>query len=160
MGSSRTRARARVPCIGRRILNHCATREALLFSHSLGGILLGLGVCSSPLSPGLPCDLLLLLVPSSGSPFRLAGGLNFVTRSAARRLSQVLVPPPCPPLRVLLQPRCSPLCKGACSSAPGPSRPETRLPPRLCLVNFWSFLRAWFRLGIFLRSSRFGQVSQ
>ena len=29
MGSSQTRARTRVPCIGRRILNHCATREAL-----------------------------------------------------------------------------------------------------------------------------------
>ena len=29
VGSSRTRARTRVPCIGRRILNHCATREAL-----------------------------------------------------------------------------------------------------------------------------------
>ena len=27
MGSSQTRARTRVPCIGRRILNHCATRE-------------------------------------------------------------------------------------------------------------------------------------
>ena len=27
MGSSWTRARTRVPCIGRRILNHCATRE-------------------------------------------------------------------------------------------------------------------------------------
>ena len=29
MGSSQTRARTRVPCIGRQILNHCATREAL-----------------------------------------------------------------------------------------------------------------------------------
>ena len=29
VGSSRTRARTRVPCIGRRILNHCATREVL-----------------------------------------------------------------------------------------------------------------------------------
>ena len=29
VGSSRTRDRTRVPCIGRRILNHCATREAL-----------------------------------------------------------------------------------------------------------------------------------
>ena len=29
MGSSRTRARTRVPCIGRLILNHCATREVL-----------------------------------------------------------------------------------------------------------------------------------
>ena len=28
VGSSRTRDRTRVPCIGRRILNHCATREA------------------------------------------------------------------------------------------------------------------------------------
>ena len=31
VGSSRTRARTRVPCIGRRILNHCATREAREF---------------------------------------------------------------------------------------------------------------------------------
>ena len=30
MGSSRTRTRTRVPCIGRRILNHCTTKEALL----------------------------------------------------------------------------------------------------------------------------------
>ena len=30
VGSSRTRDRTRVPCIGRRILNHCATREARL----------------------------------------------------------------------------------------------------------------------------------
>ena len=29
VGSSRTRVRTRVPCIGRRILNHCATRKAL-----------------------------------------------------------------------------------------------------------------------------------
>ena len=36
VGSSRARARTRVPCIGRRILNHCATREALcyFFIHS------------------------------------------------------------------------------------------------------------------------------
>ena len=27
VGSSGTRARTRVPCIGRQILNHCATRE-------------------------------------------------------------------------------------------------------------------------------------
>ena len=30
VGSSQTRARTRVPCIGRQIPNHCATREALL----------------------------------------------------------------------------------------------------------------------------------
>ena len=29
VGSFQTRARTRVPCIGRQILNHCATREAL-----------------------------------------------------------------------------------------------------------------------------------
>ena len=29
VGSSRTTARTRVPCLGRQILNHCATREAL-----------------------------------------------------------------------------------------------------------------------------------
>ena len=32
VGSSQTRAQTRVPCIGRQILNHCATREA---PHSL-----------------------------------------------------------------------------------------------------------------------------
>ena len=32
VGSSQTRARTRVPCIGRQILNHSATREAL-FNH-------------------------------------------------------------------------------------------------------------------------------
>ena len=31
MGSSQTRARTRVPRIGRQTLNHCATREALFF---------------------------------------------------------------------------------------------------------------------------------
>ena len=32
VGSSQTRARIHVPCIGRQILNHCATREAPLFT--------------------------------------------------------------------------------------------------------------------------------
>ena len=38
VGSSQTRARTRVPCIGRQTPNHCATREALLlfyFSYKL-----------------------------------------------------------------------------------------------------------------------------
>ena len=35
VGSSQTRARTRVPCIGRRILNHCTTREALQLSFRL-----------------------------------------------------------------------------------------------------------------------------
>ena len=29
VGSSQTRARTRVPCIGRQILNHCATRKPI-----------------------------------------------------------------------------------------------------------------------------------
>ena len=35
VGSSQTRARTRVPCIGRQILNHCATREAPRFFKKL-----------------------------------------------------------------------------------------------------------------------------
>ena len=31
VGSSQTRARTHVPCIGRQIVNHCATREVLSF---------------------------------------------------------------------------------------------------------------------------------
>ena len=31
VGSSQTRARTRVPCIGRQTPNHCATREALIY---------------------------------------------------------------------------------------------------------------------------------
>ena len=35
VGSSQTRAQTRVPCIGRRILNHCTTREALRWYFSV-----------------------------------------------------------------------------------------------------------------------------
>ena len=40
VGSSQTRARTRVPCIGRQILNHCATREApnILFTYHIESI--------------------------------------------------------------------------------------------------------------------------
>ena len=41
VGSSQTRARTRVPCIGRRILNHCATREA---PYSIFLMLLGIAI--------------------------------------------------------------------------------------------------------------------
>ena len=33
VGSSQIRARTRVPCIGRQVLNHCATREALALTY-------------------------------------------------------------------------------------------------------------------------------
>ena len=35
VGSSQTRARTRVPCISRQILNHCTTREALVLDFCL-----------------------------------------------------------------------------------------------------------------------------
>ena len=35
VGSSQTRARTRIPCIGRQILNHCATREAPKISFNI-----------------------------------------------------------------------------------------------------------------------------
>ena len=41
MGSSQTRARTRVLCIGRQILNHCATREALFADFLIVAILAG-----------------------------------------------------------------------------------------------------------------------
>ena len=40
MGSSQPRARTCVPCIGRRILHHCATREALVIYFRILFILL------------------------------------------------------------------------------------------------------------------------
>ena len=42
VGSSQTRARIRVPCIGRRILNHCTTREAPLYLTYPHGCLLSI----------------------------------------------------------------------------------------------------------------------
>ena len=51
VGSSRTGARTRVPCIGRQTLNHCATREAL--PHPLNTQLLSiLPVCFCDYSHG------------------------------------------------------------------------------------------------------------
>ena len=39
VGSSQTRARTRVPCIGRQILNHCANREAPDVVFKMAGVL-------------------------------------------------------------------------------------------------------------------------
>ena len=35
VGSSQTRARTRVPCVGRQILNHCTTREAPILAFNI-----------------------------------------------------------------------------------------------------------------------------
>ena len=48
VGSSQTRAQTRVPCTGRRIIKHCATREvpvSALLTFGLGNYLGGAGVC-------------------------------------------------------------------------------------------------------------------
>ena len=47
VGSSQTRDRTRVPCIGRRILNHCTTKEAYLFRICLKSFKIGLS-CPLP----------------------------------------------------------------------------------------------------------------
>ena len=62
VGSSRTRARTRVPCIGRRILKHCTAREApkstfrRSFSSAAGGArsLPQLPPARPPVGPGPP----------------------------------------------------------------------------------------------------------
>ena len=53
VGSSQTRARTRVPCIGRQTLNHCATREApfLFFFAQLPGLSFEFGPASACRSP-------------------------------------------------------------------------------------------------------------
>ena len=70
VGSSRTRTRTRVPCIGRRILNHCAMREALsclIFKMRLLMPLLAerllLGLERMPMKDGTQWSLWCQLVP-------------------------------------------------------------------------------------------------
>ena len=48
VGSSRTRARTRVPCIGRQILNHCATRGVPSGLFHMTNMLPSLSVCMCP----------------------------------------------------------------------------------------------------------------
>ena len=47
VGSSQTRARTRVPCIGRQTLNHCATGEALIFFYLSGFWFIHVNACIS-----------------------------------------------------------------------------------------------------------------
>ena len=56
VGSSQTRARTHVPCIGRQILNHCATRETQLWSFLTAASQNKYGWCSgtSPRAPPPP----------------------------------------------------------------------------------------------------------
>ena len=60
--SSQTRARTRVPCIGRQILNHCATREAPLLFIILFLAALGLRCCTRAFSSCGKWGLLFVVV--------------------------------------------------------------------------------------------------
>ena len=80
VGSSQTRARTRVPCIGRRILNNCAIREALpwlFFSGRSGtpgwGRYLRVSPCSVRSPQGSPA---LLPEPAGLSVWRPTGRLG------------------------------------------------------------------------------------
>ena len=94
VGSSQTRARTRVPCIGRQVLNHCATREApkigifnLLIYLFIGLRWVFIAVCRLPLvaaSTGFSLQWLLLLW-SMGS--RCVGFSSCGSRALERRLS-------------------------------------------------------------------------
>ena len=77
VGSSQTRARARVPCIGRQTLNHCATREApgfiflfFIFKDSLLNIYLFVYLLAAS---GLSCRMWDLPLQRAGSSLRCAG---------------------------------------------------------------------------------------
>ena len=62
-GSSQTRGRTRIPCIGRQILNHCATREALRDIFLL--------FCCSPFLSSAPRQIILQFLGcgfTSGTP--------------------------------------------------------------------------------------------
>ena len=74
VGSSRSRAWTCVPCIGRRILNHCATREVPPLHFLNGTSCLCLSLCS--ISSRFLCMMYgkgCLFVPPKGIPFISTG---------------------------------------------------------------------------------------
>ena len=89
VGSSQTRARTRVPCIGRQTLSHCATREALfylflkLINLFLFLAVLGLRFCARAFSScGKRGPLLIAL----RGPLTIAASLVAERRLQTRRL--------------------------------------------------------------------------
>ena len=75
VGSSQTRARTHVPCIGRQILNHCATREAL-FTFLIGAFVFLILNCMSCL---YTLDINRLLVTSFANIFSHCVGCLFLS---------------------------------------------------------------------------------
>ena len=74
VGSSQTRARTRVPCTGRWIPNHCATREAPRSNHFVGHIIAYL--LAYLVGMGQWLDLQLLHLPLNHSPAFSTPGLD------------------------------------------------------------------------------------
>ena len=100
VGSSQTRARTRVPCIGRWILNHCATREA-------------------PNGPGFAnLQLWSTAHPSLSSLWVLPSPAHKVSPS----LSSILPSPPPLPVPPALESGVDPSLKLFCITPPPPAR--------------------------------------
>ena len=82
VGSNQARARTRVPCIGRQILNHCATREVLpyAFRCRVGSY------CPCASSPQV-----VMFLSQPVSLFQMTGKPCHLSVSAARCLMMLLV---------------------------------------------------------------------
>ena len=128
LGSSWARARTRVPCIGRWILNHCATREVpyhpfLPWSGRLA--------CPAPLPlpPSLSMCYLHVLPPS---PWSLHASHTGASSLVLHRPSSSL--PPLLPHLTAVPPHCCPTSSQSClplippDSAQMPSRPASSDP--------------------------------
>ena len=98
VGSSRTRARTRVPCIGTQIPNHCATREAhfsyffFFFLIYLFMVVLGLCFCARA---SFNCDKWGPLFIAVRGPLTVAASLVVEHRLQTRRLIIVAHGPSC-----------------------------------------------------------------
>ena len=84
VGSSRTRARTRVPCIGRWILNHCSTREALCLNF--------LSLCLPSSSDGSTSDDILFFSLPGDSNRKILGTYPALARGYNRRGSEACFP--------------------------------------------------------------------
>ena len=145
VGSSQTRARIRVSCIGRRILNHCATREAqdlmcFFYSHSTVNISANPPGSTSKIHPLAPAAIFLptdVLTTAYQAPCHLAHCHPPVSPPAptplcschADLLAAPQTPQPAPALRPL---HCCPF--GLEFSRRGTHRAGS-------LISFWSLLR-------------------
>ena len=114
VGSPQTRARTRVPCIGRQTLSHCATREAPV-------LLFNAGISSCPVQPTFF---------TSSSPSTSSGMPLLAFYPIFHFLLLILVPKDnaCWPHPVCLALRLHPLCWCSVPLPCGRSQASLRLP--------------------------------